>query len=90
MKRSRFTEVQITNVLKEAAAGVPVADVLRKHGVSAATFYAWRAKYGGLEASDLKKMKVLEEENNRLKKMYAELSLDNQLLKFALDTAKKF
>ncbi len=90
MKRSRFSEVQIAGILKEAAGGVPVADVLRKHNISTATFYAWRAKYGGLETSELKRLKALEDENNRLKKMYAELSLDNQVLKYALQTAKKY
>ncbi len=90
MKRSRFSEVQIAGILKEAAGGVAVADVLRKHNISAATSYAWRAKYGGLETSELKRLKALEEENGRLKKMYAELSLDNQVLKYALQTAKKY
>ena len=90
MKRSRFSEVQIAGILKEAAGGVPVADVLRKHNISTATFYSWRAKYGGLETSELKRLKALEDENNRLKKMYAELSLDNQVLKYALQTAKKY
>ena len=81
MKRSRFTEHQIFAILKEAEAGSSVKEVCRRHGVSPATFYAWKSKYGGLQPSDLKRMKELEEENAQLKRMYAETSLENQALK---------
>ncbi|MGB5811055.1 MAG: transposase [Polyangiales bacterium] len=81
MKRHRYTEEQIIGILKEAEAGVPLADLVRKHGISSASFYAWRKKYGGMEVSDAKKLRSLEDENRRLKKLVADLSLDNQLLK---------
>jgi putative transposase len=81
MRKSRFSEHQIVGALKQAEAGVPVKDICRELGVSPATFYQWRSKYGGLEASDLKRIKELEEENRRLKQMYAELSLDHTILK---------
>ncbi len=81
MRKSKFTEHQIVGALKQAESGVPVKDVCRELGVSPATFYQWRSKYGGLEASDLKRIKDLEEENRRLKQMYAELSLDHKILK---------
>ncbi len=81
MKRSRFTETQILKILKEAEAGVQVADLSREYGFGKSTFYKWKAKYGGLDASALRRMKELEEENRRLKQMYAELSLDHQVLK---------
>lgn len=88
MRKSKFSEVQIAAVLKEAEAGVAVAEVARKHGISAATFYQWRSKYGGMEVSDLQRMRELEHENLRLKRMYADLSLDHSILKEAL--TKKF
>ncbi|HOY78240.1 MAG TPA: transposase [Hyphomonadaceae bacterium] len=88
MRKSKFSEVQITAILKEAEAGVAVTEVARKHGISAATFYQWRSKYGGMEASDLRRMRELEQENARLKRMYADLSLDHSVLKEAL--TKKF
>lgn len=81
MKRSRFTEHQILAVLKEADAGATVKDLCRRHGISPATYYQWKSKYSGLQASDLKKIRELERENARLKQLYAETSLENQALK---------
>lgn len=77
MKQSRFSETQIVSILKEADAGLAVKDVCRKHGISQATYYKWKSKYGGMEASDLKRVKELEAENARLKRMYADLALEN-------------
>jgi len=84
MRKSRFSEEQIINVLKEQQAGVPVADLCRKHGISDATFYAWRRKYGGMEVSDTRKLKAVEEENRKLKKLLAEAMLDVATLREAL------
>jgi putative transposase len=84
MKTSKFTETQIVAVLKQQEAGVKVAEICRKHGVSSATFYKWRSKYGGMDVSMLKRVKELEAENARLKKMYAESQMDQQILKEAL------
>ena len=81
MKKSRFTETQIIKVLKEVEAGRQVKEVCRENDISEATYYNWKSKYGGMEASDVKKLKALEEENRRLKQMYAELSLDHKILK---------
>ena len=81
MKRSRFTEQQIIGILKEHQAGFSAAELCRKHGISDATFYKWRSKYGGMEVSDAKKLKALEDENRRLKKLLAEQVLDNATLK---------
>ena len=81
MKKSRFTETQIVSILNEADAGVTVGDICRKHNISPATYYKWKSKYGGLAASELKRLKDLERENARLKKMYADLSLENEALK---------
>ena len=81
MKKSRFTETQIIKVLKEVEAGRQVKEVCREYGISDATYYNWKAKYGGMEASDVKKLKALEEENRRLKQVYADLSLDHKILK---------
>ena len=81
MKRSRFTEEQIIAVLREQEAGVATAEVCRKHGVSSATFYKWKAKYGGLGVSEAKRLRVLEDENGWLKRMLADAMLDNAALK---------
>ena len=81
MKRSRFSEEQIIAVLKEQEAGMATAEVCRRHGISPATFYQWKSKFGGLEVSDARRLRTLEEENARLKKLLAEAMLDNALLK---------
>jgi len=81
MKRKTYSEAQIIKILKEAEAGVPVADLSRQYGFSQSAFYKWKAKYGGLDVSQLKRLKELEEENRKLKQMYADLSLDYKLLK---------
>ena len=81
MKLSRFTEEQIFGILREQEAGAATADVCRRHGVSSATFYKWKAKYGGLEVSEAKRLKALEDENGRLKRMLADAMLDNAALK---------
>ena len=77
MRNSRYSETQIVSILKEADAGRPVKEVCRKHGISSPTYYKWKAKYGGLGVSKLKRMKELEAENARLKRMYADLALEN-------------
>jgi putative transposase len=84
MRKSRFTEAQIMGVLRQVEGGMVLADVCREHGISGATFYKWRSKYGGMDASMIADMKVMEDENRRLKKMFAELSMQNELLKEAL------
>jgi len=81
MKKSRFSESQIVAVLKEAESGVPVQEVCRKHGISDATYYNWKSKYGGMEVSDLRRMKELEAENSKLKRMYADMALENRAMK---------
>lgn len=81
MKRSKFTETQIVNILKLAEKGAKVTDICREHGISSATYYQWKSKYGGLEASDLKRLREIEAENAKLKKMYAELALENAAIK---------
>ena len=88
MKATRFTESQIVAILKQQDNGQTVAQISREHGISEATFYNWRAKYGGMQVSEVKRLKELEDENRRLKKMYAELSLQNEIIKEAL--AKKW
>lgn len=85
MKKPRFRESQIFQVLKEAEAGVPIAELCRKHGMSNASFYKWRAKYGGMDVSSMKRMKELEDENSRLKKMYAEEKLKAEIISEALE-----
>jgi putative transposase len=84
MKKSRFTEAQIMAVLRQAEGGVPVPELCREHGISSASYYKWRAKYGGMDVSMMSQMKALEEENRRLKRMYADLSMQADLLKEAL------
>jgi putative transposase len=84
MRKSRFTEAQIMGVLRQVEGGLALADVCREHAISSATFYKWRSKYGGMDASMIADMKVMEDENRRLKKMFAELSMQNELLKEAL------
>lgn len=81
MKRSRFTETQIVSILKEADAGAKVKDICRKHGISDATYYNWKSKYGGMQASDLKRMKELEAELSQYKRMYAELARENDAMR---------
>ena len=84
MKTSRFSDAQIMSILKQAEDGIPVAELCREHGMSDASFYKWRARLGGMDASMVVRMKSMEDENRRLKKMYAELSMQNDLLKEAL------
>jgi putative transposase len=81
MRKSKFSESKIVALLKEAEAGRKVSDICREHGISSATFYQWRSKYGGMEASDIKKLKELQEENEKLKRMYADMALENQAIK---------
>jgi len=81
MKRSRFTESEIIGILKQVDAGLPVKEVCRQAGISTQTFYVWKSKYGGLEASELRRVKELDAENSKLKRMYAELALDNAAMK---------
>jgi putative transposase len=81
MKKTRFTETQIVKILREVEGGRAVKDVCRENSISDATYYNWKAKYGGMEASDIKRLKELEDENRRLKQMYAELSLEHKVLK---------
>jgi putative transposase len=84
MKKSRFTEPQILAILKQGESGVPVPDLCREHGISNATYYNWPSKYGGMDALMMSEMKSMADENRRLKKMYAELAMQNELLKDAL------
>ncbi|GHC05129.1 transposase [Thermomonas carbonis] len=81
MRTSKFTETQIVSILKQADAGIPVKDICRQASISTATYYQWKSKYGGLEASELRRAKELEAENAKLKRMYAELALDNAAMK---------
>jgi putative transposase len=84
MKMTRYSEPQILSILRQAEGGVPVSELCREHGMSNASFYKWRSKYGGMDASMISQMKALEDENRRLKKMYAEMSMQAELLKEAL------
>ncbi len=81
MKKTRFTETQIVGILKEADAGMQVKDICRKHGISDATYYKWKSKYGGMEANDLRRMRELEAELGQFKRMYADLALENRAMK---------
>jgi putative transposase len=85
MKQSKFSESQIVAILREGDAGVAVAEILRKHGISSATYYKWKGKYAGVEVSDLKRMRELEVENTKLKRMYADLALENTAIKDLLN-----
>ena len=85
MKKSRFAESQIVAGLKEAETGVPVQEVCRKHGISDATYYNWKSKYGGMEVSDLRRMKEMEQELHQLKRLYADMALENRALKDLLE-----
>ena len=84
MKNAKFSDVQIMAILRQAESGVPVSELCREHGMSSASFYKWRAKFGGMDASMMSEMKAMAEENRRLKRMYAEMSMQNDLLKDAL------
>ena len=85
MRKSRYTDSQILSILKQSDAGTPVAELCREYGMSSATFYKWRSKFGGMDASLMKRMKELEAENKRLKKMYAEAKLGQDILKEAME-----
>lgn len=85
MKRSKFSESQIFSMLKQHEQGMKVADVCREHGISQPTFFNWKSKYGGMQASDIRRLRELEEENTRLKKMYADLALDHRILKDVIE-----
>lgn len=85
MKKKRFNETQIINVLKEYEAGVPAVELARKHGIGESTIYGWSSKYAGMEVAELKRLRQLEDENKRLKQMYATLSMDHELLKEVLE-----
>lgn len=81
MKKSKFSETQIVSILKEADAGLPVKEVCRKYGISSATYYNWKSKFGGMDASQLKRLKEMEQELSQMKRMYADMALENQALK---------
>jgi len=85
MKKSKFSDSKILSVLKQAESGIPVPEICREHGISSATFYNWRSKYGGMDASLMKRLRELEEENRRLKKMYAEERLKAEIIQEALE-----
>jgi putative transposase len=85
MRKSKFSETQIVGILKDAESGIPVADLLRKDGVSKTTFFKWRSKYGGASVADVKRLRELEAENAKLKRMYADLALENAAIKDVLN-----
>lgn len=85
MKKSRFTESLIVEILKEGEAGMPVAELVRKHGISTATYYGWKSKFAGVAVSELKRLRELETENAKLKRMYAELAMENAAIKDVLN-----
>ena len=85
MRKSKFSETQIVGILKDAESGVPVDSLLRKHGISRGTFFKWRSKYGGASVSDVKRVRELEAENTKLKRMYADLALENAAIKDVLN-----
>ena len=89
MKNGRFSDSQIMGILKQAEGGVPVSELCREHGMSSASFYKWRAKFGGMDASMVSQMKTMADENRRLKRMYAEMSMQNDLLKEALGKKRR-
>ena len=89
MKKKRFTETQIVKILKEAEDGVPLQELARKYGFSQSTYYNWEAKYGGMDSSDISRLKELEAENRKLKEMFAELSLENRVLKDVIEKKSK-
>lgn len=84
MKKSRYTDAHIMSILRQSESGVPVASLCREHGMSNATFYKWRSKYGGMDTSMIRRLKELEDENRRLKRMYADLSIQTEIVKDAL------
>lgn len=85
MKKSRFSESQIVSILNEVDAGMKVTDICRKHGISSPTYYQWKSKYGGMSASELKRMRELEADHSKLKRMYADIAMENQALKDLLE-----
>jgi len=85
MRKSKFSEFQVIKILKEVEGGRAVKDICREHGISSATYYKWQSKYGGMEASDVRRMRELEDENRKLKQMYADLSLENVMLKDVIE-----
>ena len=89
MKTARFSDAQIMGILRQAESGVPVSELCREHGMSSASFYKWRSRYGGMDASMVSEMKAMADENRRLKRMYAEMSMQNDLLKEALGKSGK-